>query len=419
MRQSQLLSRTQKEAPKDEVSLNAQLLIRAGYIEKVMAGVYTMLPLGLRVLRNIEHHVRTSMQGLGAQEILMSSLQPKQNWEMTGRYYTYDSLFRFTSHYSKTEYVLGPTHEEMVSPLVAKFASSYKHLPRAVFQIQTKFRDEKRSKSGLLRGREFIMKDLYSFHASSDDLDRYYTTVSDTYQTLFETLGIGETTYLTYASGGTFAKYSHEFQTLTDAGEDIIYLCIACRVAINKEIIDDQSTCPQCNSSELKEEKAVEVGNIFKLLTRYSEPFHLTYRNAEDREMPVIMGCYGIGLGRLMGTIVEVHHDDKGIIWPETVAPFKVHLLALPASTDEMKSSVTAHSEALYAALQAKGIEVLYDDREELSAGEKLKDSDLLGIPWRFVVSEKSLAKGGIEIKKRNETESRHIGSDEWEALIP
>jgi prolyl-tRNA synthetase len=389
MRQSELFTKTLREVPKDEEATNAQLLIRAGFIDKLMAGVYTFLPLGLRVLKKIESIIREEMESVGGEEIYMPALQPKANWDKTGRWDSYDTLFRFTSHYTKNDYALGPTHEEVISPLLKKFILSYKDLPRYVFQIQSKFRDEARSKSGLLRGREFIMKDLYSFHADEKDLDKYYETVKKVYSRVFKRVGIGSLTYLTFASGGTFSKYSHEFQTLTPAGEDKIYICDKCKIAVNKEIISEQNTCPNCGNENLREEKAVEVGNIFKLKTRYSTPFGLKYRNERGEMKDVVMGCYGIGITRLMGTIVEIYHDERGIIWPESVAPYRFHLI-------ELKKGL---GKDIYRRLHSKSNEILYDDRE-VSAGEKFADADLIGIPYRLVISEKT--KDKIEIKKRN-----------------
>jgi prolyl-tRNA synthetase len=388
MRQSTLFARTARFVPKDETALNAQLLIRGGFVDKLLAGVYTYLPLGLRVLKKIEGIVREEMVAVGGQEILMPALQPKANWEQTGRFAIYDTLFRFTSYYSKNDYVLGPTHEEIVSPLAKRVIASYQDLPQQLFQIQTKFRDEKRAKSGLLRGREFLMKDLYSFHRDEADLDRYYEVMKEAYRKVYERVGIGEHTYLTFASGGTFSKYSHEFQTITDAGEDTIYLCASCRIAVNKEIIDEQSACPECGSKDLAEKTGAEVGNIFKLKTKYSAPFELTYTDEGGKKQEVIMGCYGIGISRLMGVITEVSHDDRGVVWPTSVAPFAVHLVELGKGKGE----------AIYAALQAKGIDVLYDDRDA-SAGEKFADADLIGIPWRILVSEKTGAQ--VEVKRR------------------
>lgn len=404
MRQSQLFTKTLKDAPRDEESTNAKLLVRSGFVAKEMAGVYTFLPLGLMVLRKIENIIREEMNRMGGQELFMPSLHPKENWEKTGRWNSLDTLFRFTSYYTKQEYALGATHEEIVVPLAKAFIASYRDLPKYVYQIQNKFRDEKRAKSGILRGREFLMKDLYSFHADEADLDAYYEKMKDSYRNIFEKAGIGRMTHLTFASGETFSKYSHEFQVLSRAGEDTIYLCEKCGVAVNEEIIKDQSVCPECQNKDLKQEKAVEAGNIFKLGAKYSEPFRLTYKDKDGKENLVLMGCYGIGLNRLMGVVAEVFHDAKGIIWPKALAPALVHLISLQGGEKE--------AEELYEDLQEHGVEVLYDDRKDATAGEKFTDADLIGIPFRIVVSAKTLEKGKVEIKKRSEREERFIDGE-------
>ncbi len=394
MRQSTLCTKTRKEAPADEVAQNAQLLIRGGFVHKEMAGVYSYLPLGLRVLNKIESIIREEMNNAGGQEMLMSSLHPKENWEATGRWDTMTDLYK-VSDASGREVALGPTHEEIVVPLMREYIASYKDLPKSVYQFQNKFRMELRAKSGIMRGREFVMKDLYSFHANQEDLDAYYERMTQVYKNVFDRMGIGEDTYLTFASGGSFAKYSHEFQTLTDAGEDTIHLCTACKVAVNEEILADQPTCPSCNGP-LTPQKAVEVGNIFKLGTKYSDPFSLTYKNEAGENIPVLMGCYGIGLGRVMGTIVEKCADANGIVWPASVAPFAVHVISLAGADDTTR----ARAEALVAKLESHGHEVLFDDRDA-RAGEKFADADLIGIPTRVVISEKQTA-GMVEVKRRD-----------------
>lgn len=402
MKQTELFTKTQKNAPKDEISLNAQLLIKAGYIDKLMAGIYTILPLGQKVMQKIEQIIREEMDAVGGQEIFMPTLHGKKNWEATGRWDSLDVLFKLKAQ--EKDFALGPTHEEIVSPLAKKFISSYKDLPKMVYQFQNKFRNELRAKSGILRGREFIMKDLYSFHADEKDLDAFYEKSKMAYAKIFERIGIWEKTYLTFASGGTFSKYSHEFQTITDAGEDWIYICDHCRIAVNKEILEDtKHKCPECGNDKLKEEKAVEVGNIFKLMTKFSAPFDLDYTDEKGEKKPVVMGCYGIGLQRVMGTAVEVSHDDKGIIWPENIAPFKYHLLSI--GRDEKTLDI-------YEKMIANGAEVLFDDRDA-STGEKFADSDLLGVPYRLVVSEKSIKQGGIEMKKRSENKTEIITTDQ------
>lgn len=412
MLQSQLFGKTRKEAPADEVAKNAKLLIRAGYIDKLQAGVYTYLPLGFRVLKKIETIIREEMNAAGGQELLMPSLHPKDNWQTTGRWDTMDDLYKVTDS-SGRENALGPTHEEIVVPLAKQFIASYKDLPLSVYQIQNKFRMELRAKSGILRGREFIMKDLYSFHRDEADLARYYEIMKGVYARVFERVGIGAVTHLTFASGGSFSKYSHEFQTVTPAGEDIIHVCTKCGVAINKEVIAEQRACPACGNGDLREEKAIEVGNIFELKTKYSAPFELTYKDEEGKDQPVIMGCYGIGLGRLLGTVVEVLADEKGIIWPEAISPFQVHLIDLSGKNDAVRSE----ARVLYETLERAGVEVLFDDRD-LRAGEKFADADLLGISLRAVVSEKSLSAGGVEIKLRDEAEGKIIAKEVFLGMV-
>lgn len=401
MKQSQLFTKTQKDALKDEPSINAQLLIRAGFIDKLMAGVYTILPLGLRTLDKIENIIREEMNVIGGQEIFMPTLQPKENWLKTGRWDTMDDLYKVKDG-SGREMALGPTHEEVVVPLMSRFINSYKDLPFAVYQFQNKFRMELRSKSGILRGREFIMKDLYSFHLTEQDLDAYYEKAKQAYFKIFERAGLKEQTHLTFASGGSFSKYSHEFQTITPAGEDIIYVCSQCGLAVNKEIKDEVSTCPECGKQDFQEEKAIEVGNIFKLMNKYSKPFELSVKNEKGESQEIVMGCYGIGLGRLMGTVVEVHHDEKGIVWPMSVAPFSAHILSLRKD---------AEAEKLYTELQKLGVEVLLDDRDA-SAGAKFADADLIGMPYQIVVSEKTLAEKQVEIKERKTGQTVRVDFD-------
>lgn len=398
MRQSQLFTKTVKDLPKDESSYNAQVLIRAGFIDKVAAGVYNYLPLGKIVLDKICRIIREEIDAMGGQEILMSALIPRDSWEKSGRWENFDVLFRLSGSDQK-EYALGATHEEVVSPLAKKFVFSYKDLPFGVYQIQTKFRNEKRAKAGLLRGREFLMKDLYSFHADEADLDNYYQQAIKTYQRIYDRLGLGELTYLTYASGGSFSKYSHEFQTLAEAGEDLIYTCAQCRAAVNKEIIAEQPSCPLCGQTNLKEEKAIEVGNIFKLGSKFSQPFDVKYKDASGQDHLVVMGCYGIGPSRILGTIAEIYHDQQGLLWPANVAPYQAHLISLNSNQE---------AEEIYQNLQAAKIEVLYDDRD-VSAGEKFADADLIGCPYRAVVSPKTLAKGTVELKARTAADLSNI----------
>ena len=404
MLQSKLFYKTSRDKAPDVESVSHDLLTRAGYVDQLMAGVYSFLPLGLRVLKNIENIIRDEMEKVGGQEILMPSLNPKENWQKTGRWTDLDILFKLKGAGDK-DIALAATHEEVISPLAKKIILSYKDLPFYVFQIQNKFRNELRAKSGLLRTREFLMKDLYSFHTSQEDLDKYYEKLIKSYFNVFKRFGIGSKTYLTLASGGTFSKYSHEFQMVTEAGEDIIYICQKCKLAVNREIKDETPVCPKCGSNNFEEKKAVEVGNIFKLGTKYSIPFDLKFRDKDGTEKPVIMGCYGIGLGRGMGSIVEANNDDRGIVWPKEVAPFLVHLIEMKSD----KKTVKATAQKIYQDLQKQGVKVLYDDRDDKSAGEKFAEADLIGIPYRVVVSEKTLAKNSVELKERSKSEMKIV----------
>jgi prolyl-tRNA synthetase len=313
-----------------------------------------------------------------------------------------DVLFKLPGASDK-EYALGSTHEEVIAPLAKKVVFSYRDLPLYVFQIQNKFRNELRAKSGILRTREFIMKDLYSFHASQADFEQYYEKAAKAYLNIFKECGLGKITYRTLASGGSFSKYSDEFQTITQAGEDLIYICSKCGIAINKEIKAENPQCPKCANAEFEEKKAVEVGNIFPLGTKYSAPFDLKFTDKDATDKTVIMGCYGIGLGRVMGAIVEASHDEKGIIWPKSVAPFLVHIIAL----DGAKAKKTAQK--LYTDCKKQNIQVLYDDRENKTAGEKFGDADLLGIPYRVVVSERTLAANSVELKERSRAAGKMV----------
>lgn len=558
MRQSQLFYKTQKEKPKDEESKNAELLIRAGFIDKVMAGVYNYLPLGYRVLSKIENIIREEMNAIGAQEILMPVLHPKENWQATGRWDIMSVLFKLKGANSR-EYALGPTHEEIVTPLAKKFVFSYKDLPVALYQIQTKFRNEPRSKSGLLRGREFAMKDLYSFHATEEDLDSYYQKVQQAYRRIIKRLGLDELTLDVYASGGDFSKYSLEYQTICETGEDLIFIVASQGKAFNREIAPsrapqfDNSDEPVAELQEVKGEgiigveelakflnipvekttktilfenekgeviagavrgdydineiklaevagckelklaspatvkrvtgaeigyagilnlpsevkvfmddsmqgrvnfecganrtnyhtinvnfgrdlpapdkfydiklakpgdyypdtnekyvvkKAIEIGNIFKLKTKFTEAFEFKYKDEQGQEQPVIMGCYGFGPSRVMGALVEIFHDERGIIWPASVAPFKYHLINLSKS-----DQVRERADKVYQQLLEKGEEVLYDDRLEISAGEKLAEADLIGIPYRLVVSDKT--NDQIEFKPRNQSSAKLISLED------
>ncbi len=415
MKQSQLFTKTKKEAPTDEVSKNAEFLIRGGFIHKEMAGVYDYLPLGLRVLKKIENIIREEMNAIGGQEILMTSLQEKETWEPTNQWddAQVDVWFK-TKLKNDTELGLAVTHEAPITKMLKGFLNSYRDLPFFVYQFQNKFRNETRAKSGIMRCREFIMKDMYSFARNEEEHNDFYEKSKEAYKNIFKRVGIGHLTYLTFASGGMFSKFSHEFQTVTSAGEDTIYVDENKGIAINKEVYNDEVIASLGLSKEnLVENKAVEVGNIFTLSTRFSDALKLTYKTEDGEEKSAFMGSYGIGPGRLMGTIVEVLSDDKGIIWPEAVAPFSVHLLSL--GEDE---AVLEEAKKVYEKLMAEKIEVLFDDRVGVTAGEKFADADLLGMPMRAVVSARSMKEGGVEIKRRVEEKGKIVSLDELVKLL-
>lgn len=408
MRLSKLYTSTTKNVPADETARNAQLLIQAGFIYKEMAGVYAFLPLGKIVLDNIVQIIREEMNAIGGQEINLTALQPKEVWESTGRWSddVIDVWFR-TQLAGGSELGLAPTHEEPLTNLMKQFITSYKDLPVYTYQFQTKFRNELRAKSGLMRGREFLMKDLYSFSLDQESHDVFYEQASEAYVKVFKRLGLGEFTYKTFASGGSFSKYSHEFQTVSPVGEDTIYIHEASRRAINKEVYNDEVLADLgISKDELVEKTAVEVGNIFTLGTKFSEALKLHYTGEDGILHPVFMGSYGIGPSRLMGLIAEHFADDKGLVWPENVAPAKVYLARLGESAE-----VVAQSDLLYDRLTEAGTSVLYDDRD-IRPGQKFGDADLLGIPYRIVISDKTHAAGTVELKLRTENESKQVSPE-------
>ncbi|MCR4323022.1 MAG: proline--tRNA ligase [Candidatus Azambacteria bacterium] len=401
MLQSKAFIKTKKEAPKDEVSVNAQLLMRGGYIDKLTSGMYSFLPLGFIVLKKIERIIREEMNAIGGQEMLMPALQPKELWEEAGRWDSMDVLYKLKDQQGR-EFGLGPTHEEVITDIMRKRTISYKDLPLYLYQMQTKFRDELRSKSGLLRGREFIMKDMYSFHASEEDRKKYYEIAKKAYGKVFRRCGL--TTIAVEASGGSFSKeVSHEFQTPTESGEDLVIHCEKCGWAKNMEVADKKAgdPCPLCGNI-LTEAKSIEVGNIFTLGTRFSSPMNAVFTDKDGSAKPMIMGCYGMGLSRILGTVVEVNHDDRGILWPRELAPFDVHIVPLVSKDEKITKQVFVEAEKIYHALQ-ETMTVLYDDRDSVSAGEKFADADLIGAYQRIVISEKTLKERKIELKKRDE----------------
>jgi len=411
MLQSKIFTKTQKEAPKDEVSKNAELLIRAGFIHKNMAGVYEFLPYGLRVMRNISEIVRKEMNAIDGVELKMTVLQDPKPWQASDRWddKKVDNWFK-TELKAGGEVGIGMTHEEPLAQMLTQYIRSYRDLPIYPYQIQVKFRNELRAKSGLMRGREFVMKDLYSFSRTEEERAAFYEACAGAYQKIFDAIGIGDQTFRTKASGGIFAKYSDEFQMLTESGEDIIYLDEDKKLAVNKEIIDDESvlTDNNLNKDTLVEKKAVEVGNIFALGIKYAEAVGLKYVDENGEEQYPIMGSYGIGISRLMGAIVELHSDERGIIWPQSIAPFSVHLISL-----SKEESAKTESEKLYKDLQEMGVEVLYDDREGMSAGERFAEADLIGIPCRVVISDKTQAEQKVELRMRGDEKEELVTTDE------
>lgn len=398
MRQSQLFTKTRKEAPADEVAKNAQLLLRAGFIYKNMAGAYSFLPFGLRVIERINAIIRDEMNAIGGQEIHMPSLQEPALWEKSGRWSDDAVDVWFKSDLKAGGQVgLAWTHEEVITDIMRHYVASYKDLPLYVYQIQTKFRNEMRAKSGIMRTREFWMKDLYSFTATQLDHDTFYESCAEAYVRIFDRVGIGHKTYRTFASGGAFSKFSHEFQTLAEAGEDVVYVSEAKGVAVNEEVLAEADLSELgVTKDELVKHKSIEVGNIFSLGTKFSESLGLTFKNEQGDPVPVIMGSYGIGPARAMGTVVDLLSDEKGIVWPESIAPFMIHLVGLNLDDPEIKDWI----DGVYTALIRQGVEVLYDDRDA-RAGEKFADSDLIGIPYRVVASKKTKETGKLEVVHR------------------
>lgn len=410
MKATQLFTRTSKTHPADETAKNAQLLIQAGFINKEMAGVYAYLPLGKRVLEKIIQIIREEMDAIGGNELSLTALQSKDVWEASGRWSddVMDVWFK-TKLANGAEAGLAPTHEEPLTQMMRRFISSYKDLPSYPYQFQIKFRNELRAKSGLMRGREFWMKDLYSFSKSQAEHEAFYEAISAAYFKVYERLGLGEITYKTFASGGSFSKYSHEFQTLSPVGEDTIYVHRQKGIAINQEVYNDEVLADLgVEKNELEELTAVEVGNIFTLGTRFSEPLQLHFTDEAGDAKPVIMGSYGIGPSRLMGLIAEHFADDKGLVWPQNIAPYTVYLAQLGSD-----DSVIAECQKLYDDLWAKGVEVLWDDRLNARPGEKFADADLYGIPYRVVVSQKTVAANKYEVKKRADTDAALINRTE------
>lgn len=414
MKMTELFTRTSKTVPGDETAKNAQLLIKAGFIHKEMAGVYAYLPLGLRVLENIKAIVRDEMNAIGGQELIMTSLQRQELWEKTDRWDDEKVDVWFKSALKNgTAIGFGWSHEEQITEMMKNFVSSYRDLPVSVYQFQTKLRNELRAKSGIMRGREFVMKDLYSYSRSDEEHKAFYDKVTQSYLNIFGRVGLGDVTFLTFASGGAFTQFSHEFQTLSDAGEDIIYLDRERKLAINEEVYtDDVLAQLGVDKSKLEKVKAAEVGNIFSFGTAKSEQLGLYFTDRGGEDKPVVLGSYGIGITRLMGVLVEHFADDRGLVWPEAVAPFRVHLVRLTNS-----EAAIGQAEELYSVLTNAGVSVLYDNREA-RAGEKLADADLIGIPHRVVISDKTAASNAYEYKARSSTETKQLSKTELLHLL-
>lgn len=410
MRVTEVFTKTSKTAPADEVAKNAQLLIRAGFVYKEMAGVYAYLPYGIRVIEKIKQIVREEMNAIRSNELIMTGLQRKDVWDKTGRWSdeVVDVWFK-TKLQDETELGLGWSHEEPIVEMLKGYVHSYKDLPISLYQFQTKMRNELRAKSGIMRGREFVMKDMYSFHDSAEALDNYYNETIEAYKRVYDRLGIGEDTYVTFASGGAFTKFSHEFQTICDAGEDVIYLHREKNIAVNEEVIDDAVKELGIARDELEMVKTAEVGNIFNFGAQKTDEMGLKFTNKEGQQASIYMGSYGIGITRAMGVIVEKFADDKGLVWPEAVAPYRVYLATI--------GDVSEQADALYAELEGKGIEVLYDDRD-VRPGEKFADADLLGIPHRVVLSPKLIEQGSFEYKARTSEEASILTKEDLLAIL-
>lgn len=410
MRQSQLFTKTRKEAPKDEVSKNAGLLIRAGYIHKEMAGVYAYLPLGIRVLEKIKQIVREEMNAINSQELIMTALQRKDLWERTGRWddEVVDVWFK-SELKAGGEVGFGWSHEEPIGDMMKNFIASYKDLPISVYQFQTKLRNELRAKSGIMRGREFVMKDMYSFSADETSHLAYYESAKPAYMRVFERLGIGADTFITFAAGGAFTKYSHEFQTICETGEDVTYINREKGIAINEEVLNDETLSNLgVSRDELEKVNTAEVGNIFNFGQEKARDLGLMVKDAEGADIPVWIGSYGIGVTRLMGVLVEKFADAKGIVWPKSVAPFQVHLVSLAGGNADIQKEADRY----YEMFTENGIEVLYDDRD-LRAGEKFADAELIGIPTRIVVSEKTMSAGGVEVTDRTNGQGKLVAESD------
>lgn len=409
MKRTELFTKTSKTVPADETSLNAKLLIKAGYVHKEMAGVYAYLPLGLRTLEKIKAIIREELNAIGGEELLMTNLQPKAVWQTTGRWddKMVDIWFK-TKLQTGEDIGLAWSHEEPIMNMLRDYVHSYKDLPVAVYQFQTKLRNELRAKAGIMRGREFLMKDMYSVHATKDDLEQFYNSVIEAYKRIYGRLGIGNLTYVTFASGGAFTKYSHEFQTICDAGEDWLYLDRENNVAVNEEVLDDAVRDLKLDRNKLEKVRSAEVGNIFNFGTEKAEQMGITFADRDNAQKPFYYGSYGIGVTRVMGVIAELFSDDRGLVWPDNIAPYRVYLVTI--GTDPV---VLEQGQNVYDQLQSAGVDVLWDDRTDARPGEKFADGDLMGIPHRVVISPKTIAAGALEYKGRTAESSENLSLEQ------
>jgi prolyl-tRNA synthetase len=411
MRQSKLFYKTSKQAPKEAEVISHKLLTRADFVSQLSSGIYSFLPLGWKVHQKIEKIIREEMERIGGQEIFLPALQPRNLWEETGRWKNMaPPLFKLKDAHQK-DLALGSTHEEVITDLIRKRIKSWRDLPLYLFQIQTKFRNEMRATGGLLRTREFIMKDLYSFNSSEKEAEDFYQKVKKAYFKIFKRCGL-KTISVEAVSGTIGGKFSNEFMVEAEIGENKCLLCKKCDFAANVEKVGEIKSCPVCGC-KLGTKNYIEVGHIFYLGDDYSKKMSALFVDKDGKSKPILMGCYGIGLGRLMATIVEVNHDEKGIIWPKEVSPFQVHLIRIDNNGRGKRIS-----EKIYQNLQKDEIEVLYDDRADKTPGEKFAEADLIGIPLRLVLSEKTLSKNSVEIKKRNEKVLRLVKIEKLDSFL-
>ena len=414
MKQSQLFTKTRKEPPSDEVSKNAQLLIQAGYIHKEMAGVYAFLPLGLKVIENIKQIVREEMNAIDSQELIMTNLQNSDIWKTTDRWSdeNVDVWFK-TALQDETELGLAWSHEEPILEMMQNHIDSYKDLPSSVYQFQTKLRNELRAKSGIMRGREFVMKDMYSLHSNEEDMDQYYDQAIEAYKNVYDRLGIGDETFMTFAGGGAFTKFSHEFQTICEAGEDTLYINKDKSVAVNEEVLDEAAEEIDVDKDDLSPVTSAEVGNIFKFGTEKSEKMKIHFTDENDEKKPIYLASYGIGVTRVMGVIAEKLSDENGLVWPKNISPYDVHLVSLAHETEDVE-----RVDSIYKKLKEQNIEVLYDDRKDAHAGEKFADSDLIGIPTRIILSSSNLEEDKAEIVDRKTGETTYVELSELSSSL-